>query len=152
MKSSQKNEIDEGDLVAPVLSVKQRILDYLSLSENDGFIRREFDQFGTKGQIDKAISCLIEEKKLVRVGLGIYAKSRPSRISEKAVLLADMMKISEEALQKLGVIVTAGRAYKDLASGKSTQVPMIPILNVGTSRTKRKIAFGPYEVTYERDR
>jgi hypothetical protein len=61
-----------------------------------------------------------------------------------------MMQIGQSALTKLGIESRPGRAYRELQAGKSTQVPVVAILDVGSTRTKRKLKIGAQEVFFER--
>jgi hypothetical protein len=130
---------------------KDRIVSYISTTNDAVYIRDEFSSFGSVSQLSRALSSLIKEKAIVRVGIGLYAPSRLSKIDGSAVPIANMMKIGIVALKKLGIEVDIGTRYKDLYSGRSTQIPMIPIVNVGQSKTKRKIGYGPTKVHYERN-
>lgn len=130
---------------------KDKIASYIA-SQNDAvYTRKELSQFGNPGQVSRALAVLVRDKFLVRVGLGLYSPSFVSRINGNAIPIDNMMKIGLTAFKKLGIEVDIGTRYKDLYSGKSTQVPMIPILNVGASKTTRKIGHGPTKVQYERD-
>ena len=130
---------------------KDKIASYIA-SQNDAvYTRSELSCFGSTGQVSRALASLIKDKFLVRVGIGLYAPSRLSGIDGSPIPLANMMKIGLTAFKKLGVDVDIGTRYKDLYSGKSTQVPMVPILNVRGSKTTRKIGYGPTKVQYERD-
>lgn len=90
-------------------------------------------------------------KKLIRVGVGIYTPTRISSRTGNETPIFDVLDIAVSALRKLGVEAEYGEAYRNLFSGKSTQVPMIPIVNVKNSKTNRKIKLGRGEVVYERN-
>lgn len=132
-------------------ATKDRIASYMASKNDPVYTRKELSGFGSAGQVSRALATLIKDKLLVRVGVGLYAPSRLSNIDGSAIPLANMMKIGLTAFKKLGVDVDIGTRYKDLYSGKSTQVPMVPILNVRGSKTTRKIGYGPTKVQYERD-
>jgi hypothetical protein len=58
--------------------------------------------------------------------------------------------IGREALSKLGVRADAGAAAKAYRDGRTTQMPMAAVLNVGNSRVTRKIGFGGKTIRFER--
>lgn len=117
---------------------KDRIASYMASNNDPVYTRKELSEFGSVGQVSRALASLINDKLLVRVGVGLYAPSRLSNIDGSAIPLANMMKIGLTAFKKLGVDVDIGTRYKDLYSGKSTQVPMVPILNVRGSKQQEK--------------
>lgn len=131
-------------------STKEKIVSFMGVLQDPVYTRAEFAKFGSKGQVSRALTELIREKCLVRVGVGLYSPSRVSSMNGNAIPVDNMMKIGLTAFKKLGIEVEMGTRYKDLYSGKSTQVPMIPILNVGASKTTRKIGHGPTMIHYER--
>lgn len=132
-------------------SVKSTIESKIKNSNDHAFLRSEFSSIGSKSQVDRSLSMLIKEKKLMRVGLGIYAKAIESTISGRAVATSSIMEIAICALRKMGIDAGYGSSYKRLMSGKSTQVPSAAIINVKGSTVSRKIVLGNSEVIYERD-
>lgn len=130
---------------------KDRIARYIAEKNDAVYLRCEFSELGSVGQVTRALAVLVKEKTLVRVGVGLYTPARLSRINGDALPTTPLMSIGIQAFQKLGIDVDIGTRYKDLYSGKSTQVPMIPILNVGYSKTQMKIEFGPAKIHYERN-
>ena len=115
------------------------------------FIRAEFDRFGTYRQVSRALSQLTKSGSLVKVGYGVYAKARKSTLSDRPVPVIPLTSIGLEAMKKLGIKADLGKEARALREGKSTQVPMAPILTVGKSRVSRKIALGNRQIIYEKD-
>jgi hypothetical protein len=87
---------------------------------------------------------------LVKVGFGLYAKARPSTISGKPVPTAPLLNIGLEVMQKIGVKADVGNDVIALREGRSTQIPMLPVINIGKARVSRKIALGSRQVVYEK--
>lgn len=131
--------------------VKKSIEELIAKSNEPAYITGEFKCFGSDSLIGKALRELTLEKKLVRVGVGIYTPARISSSTGNAIPIYSMMQIAMTAFEKLGFEVDAGSAYRMLNAGESTQVPMKPIINVGKQKIKRRIGFGRQEVVYERD-
>lgn len=132
-------------------ATKEKIVSFMNAFKDPVYTRAEFVQFGSPDQVKRALSQLIADKCLVRVGTGLYAPSRLSNLDGNAIPIANMMKIALTAFKKLGIDAQPGTRYRDLWSGKSTQVPMVPIIDVGKSTTTRRIGFGPTVVKLERN-
>ena len=135
----------------PKATVKERIAASLRSSKDFVFLRKEFDRFGDYRQVSRAVGELVEEGLIVRVGYGVYARGRKSSLSDRTVPDATLVSIGLEAMRKLGVDADVGKEARALREGLSTQVPMLPIISVGKSRVRRKIAFGMRAVVYEVD-
>jgi hypothetical protein len=131
-------------------STKEKIVSFMGVLQDLVYTRAEFAQFGSADQVKRALAQLIADKSLVRVGVGLYTPSFVSRTTGNAIPENNMMKIALVAFKKLGIDAQPGTRYRDLWSGKSTQVPMIPIIDVGKSTTTRRIGYGPTVVKLER--
>ena len=134
----------------PRMTTKDRVLASLRRSKSMAFVRKDFERFGEYRQVSRAIKELVEKGALVRVGYGTYAKTRPSSISGKQVPAEPLLNIAFEIMRKLGVKAEVGSDARALQEGRSTQVPMLPVLNVGKARVRRKIFYGNKTVAYEK--
>ena len=134
------------------MSTKEKMLSSIRRSKDNAFLRKDFDRFGEYRQVSRSISDLVSEGVLLRVGYGTYVKTRPSTLSGKPVPTDTLLNVAFEVMKKLGVKADVGRDAKDLREGRSTQVPMLPIVNVGRARVSRKISYGNKTVAYERNR
>ncbi len=138
-----------GGAEMPRMTTKERVLASVRRSKNTAFVRKDFERFGDYRQVSRAIKELVEEQALVRVGYGAYAKTRLSSISGKPVPAEPLLNIAFEIMGKLGVKADVGRDARALREGRSTQVPMLPVVNVGKARIRRKISYGNKTVIYE---
>lgn len=134
----------------PQITVKEKVIAKIKRSTASVFLRKEFDRLGNYRQVSRAVNEVTASGMLVRVGFGLYAKARPSSLSGKPVPTLPLLNIGFEAMKKLGVKADIGKNAKDLHEGRSTQVPMLPIINVGRSRVSRKIAIGNRQLVYEK--
>lgn len=132
-------------------TVKTRIAARIRSSKSKVFLRQEFDKFGAYRQVSRAVRELAEDGALIRVGYGVYAAARPSTLSGRPVPDDTLVNIGLEALRKLGVKADVGKDARALRVGRSTQVPMAPVISVGKARIRRTIAIGSRKVLYERD-
>jgi hypothetical protein len=130
---------------------KDRILASLTRSKNSVFLREEFNRFGNYRQVCRVVKELLDEGRIVRLGYGTYVKARPSTISGRPVPDGSLVNIGMEAMKKLGIEVSPGKDMQALIRGESTQVPMLPILNIGKARVSRKLSLGSRSLVYEKN-
>ena len=114
------------------------------------FLRAEFEHFGSPAQVGRALSQLTRGGSLVRLGLGVYAKAKPSVLTGQPIPARPLEVLAPEALKKLGIPVLPSRLTQDYNAGRSTQVPSGIVLNTGKRRIARKLSFNGKTVQYER--
>jgi len=131
-------------------TIKDRILASLRNTKSKVFIRDNFSRFGNYRQVCRVVKELSDEGKLIRLGYGTYVKSRQSSISGKPVPVDSLINIGLEAMEKLGIKAEVGNDMRALIRGESSQVPMLPIVNIGKARVTRKISIGNKSVIYEK--
>lgn len=120
-------------------------------NRDDGvFLRSEFDQFGSAAQVGRALRQLLLGGALVRLGVGVYAKAKPSVLTGKPIPVRPLEVLAPEVLNKLGIEVLPSRLAQDYNAGRSTQLPAGIVLNIGKRRIARKLSFNGKAVQYER--
>ena len=97
----------------------------------------------------RALRELVLDGTLVRLGLGVYAKAKPSVLTGKPIPVRPLEVLAPEALNKLGVTVMASRLTEAYNAGRSTQVPAGIVFNVGRRRIARKLGFNGKAIQYE---
>ncbi len=124
-----------------------------SIQQRNGNIvlRSDFAAMGSSTQISEALKSLQAKKVIVRIGTGVYAKTRVSSVTGAIIPVGSLETLAPEVFQKLGVAVTAGAAARAYNAGKTTQLPGVFVANTGKRRIKRAIAVGGRKVTYEND-
>jgi len=132
-------------------TTKDRILASLRNCKGKVFLRDDFNRFGTYRQVCRVVKELSDEGKLMRLGYGTYVKARPSSISGKPVPDESLVNIGLEAMKKLGIKADIGKDMRALIQGDSTQVPMLPIVNIGNARVSRKLSIGNRSLIYEKN-
>ena len=60
------------------MNTLNRIKRSVANRSDDVLLRNEFDQFGSAAQVGRALRELLMDGTLVRLGLGVYAKAKPS--------------------------------------------------------------------------
>ena len=118
---------------------------------DDVFLPREFRDLGGEDQVLRVLRGLVREKRLVRLGYGVYGRAVVSRLSGESILFSPngFLGAARQALTKLGVAwepTDAERAYNE---GRSTQVPVNPVVRVN-GRFSRRLRAGNRELVVER--
>ncbi len=118
---------------------------------DDVFLTREFRDLSGEDQVLRALRGLVREKRLVRLGYGVYGRAVVSRLSGEPILYSrsGFLGAARQALTKLGVTwepTTAEQAYNE---GRSTQIPVNPVVRV-RGRFSRRLRDGSQELILER--
>lgn len=132
------------------MDIADRIKRSVVNRNDDVFLRGDFKRFGSSAQLSRALSQLKQEGVLVQLGVGVYAKAKPSVLSGKPIPTRPLEVLAPQALKKLGVKVKPGRLVQEYNSGRSTQVPAGVVINIGKQRVVRKLGFNGKLVRYER--
>ncbi len=117
--------------------------------KSDVFLRADFEAFGSRSQIGRALAELISSGALLRVGIGVYVKAKPSVLSGKPIPIRPLEVLAPEILKRLGVQVKESRQMREYNSGASTQVPVGFVVCVGKRRIQRKLGLNGKIVEYE---
>ncbi|SAL43327.1 hypothetical protein AWB64_04595 [Caballeronia sordidicola] len=94
---------------------------------------------------------LLKDAALVRVGHGIYAKTRWNRFAKGPMPAGTFEQIAAEACRKLGIQIEHGQLARDYNAGLTTQILMVPIVSTGSRRITRTIQVGTKRLLYERN-
>src|ERR1035441_8361991 len=92
----------------------------------DVFLPREFRDLGGEDQVLRVLRGLVREKRLVRLGYGVYGRAVVSRLSGEPILYSPngFLGAARQAFNKLGVTWEATDAEQSYNEGRSTQVPL----------------------------
>lgn len=131
-------------------TLQQRIASRVDRSRRDVFLTRDFAQLSGEDQVIRALRKLVGERKLLRLGKGVYAKARPSNLSGRAVLAnpAGFLPVAQQALERLGVEWEPTQAQRDFAANRTTQIPVNPVVKI-KGRFARKLRYGSNELVVE---
>ena len=111
-------------------------------------MRDDILDLGDYRRVSRALLALIKKGFLIRIGYGIYAKTRYSSILKKPVIKGGFKKAAFEALNRCGVRFEVGEAEQKYNMGRSTQVPVHAIVKL-KSRFRRVISYEGLELKYE---
>ena len=109
----------------------------------------DFQPVGREASVQRALKDLTDIGLLVRLGVGLYAKAKPSVISGKPIPIQPLEVLGPQALTKLGVRLKASLQAAEYNAGRSTQIPIGIVVNIGKQRISRKIGFNGKFITYE---
>lgn len=117
----------------------------------DVFLTREFTKLGGEDQVLRALRTLVKRGRLVRLGYGVYGRAIVSRLSGKPMLYSPggFAGVARQALDKLGVEWEPTEAERAYNEGRSTQVPVNPVVRV-KGRFSRHLRYGKSELVLER--
>jgi hypothetical protein len=118
---------------------------------DDVFLPREFRDLAGEDQVLRGLRTLVREKRLVRLGYGVYGRAVVSGLSGKPVLYArnGFLGAARQALTKLGVTWEPTESERAYNSGNSTQVPVNPVTRV-KGRFSRRLSDGKRDLVLER--
>ena len=132
-------------------TLRERMEARIARKREDVFLPREFADLGGEDQVLRVLRGLVREGRLVRLGYGVYGRAIPSRLSGEPILSSGngFSGAVRQALTKLGVQwepTDAERAYNE---GRSTQIPVNPVVRV-KGRFSRRLRYGNTELVLER--
>ena len=118
---------------------------------DDVFLPREFRDLGGEDQVLRVLRTLVREKRLVRLGYGVYGRAVVSRLSGTPILYSQsgFLGAARQALTKLGVPWEPSEAERDYNQGRSTQIPLNPVVRV-KGRFSRRLRDGDQELVLAR--
>jgi len=117
----------------------------------DVFLPREFADLGGEDQVLRVLRGLVHEKRLVRLGYGVYGRAIVSRLSGEPILYCPngFVGAARQALNKLGVKWEPTEAERAYNEGRSTQVPVNAAVRV-KGRFSRQLRYQNAELVLER--
>jgi hypothetical protein len=133
-------------------TLRERIEERIArMRRDDVFLPREFRDLGGEDQVLRVLRGLVREKRLVRLGYGVYGRAVVSRLTGEPLLYSPngFLGAARQALTKLGVSWEPTEAERAYNEGRSTQVPVNPVVRV-RGRFSRRLRDGTLELVLER--
>src|SRR5476651_2624279 len=133
-------------------TLRERITERIaSRPGEDVFLPREFADLGGEDQVLRALRGLVHDGRLVRLGYGVYGRAILSRLSGQPMLYSPngFIGAARQALDKLGVAWEPTESERAYNEGRSTQVPVNPVVRV-KGRFSRQLRYGKTELVVER--
>jgi hypothetical protein len=129
----KKNRLYNGKM-----TVKARVKSRIFASKDKVFIPKDFAQIASYAQVLRALKELIKDKKIVRLGYGLYAKADINPFDGNVYPKADDVTIGKEILRKLKIKWDYSQAVKEYNAFQSTQIPIKNMIVV-KGRLRRQI-------------
>jgi hypothetical protein len=132
-------------------TLRERVEGRIARKGDDVFLTREFADLGGEDQVLRALRALVRDGRLVRLGYGVYGRAIVSRLSGKPMLYSSngFAGAARQALTKLGVKWEPTEAERAYNEGRSTQIPVNPVVRV-KGRFSRRLRDGNTELVLER--
>lgn len=133
-------------------TLRERIEGRIARRKSDAvFLTREFADLGGEDQVIRALRTLTKEGVLVRLGYGVYGRAVVSRLSGRPMLYSPngFIGASRQALTKLGVQWEPAEAERAYNEGRSTQIPVNPVVRI-KGRFSRQLRYGDAELVIAR--
>lgn len=133
-------------------TLRDRIEERIARKKGDAvFLPREFADLGGEDQVLRALRLMTEDGRLVRLGYGVYGRAVKSRLSGQPMLYSagGFSGAARQALNKLGVAWEPTEAERAYNEGRSTQLPVNPVVRV-KGRFRRHLRYGNAELILER--
>lgn len=120
-------------------------------AKDDVFLPREFTDLSDEDQVLRVLRNLVKEGRLMKIGYGVYARAVCSRITGRPMVDSanGFSSAALQALTKLGVDWEPSSAVKAYNEGRSTQIPVNPVVKV-RGRFQRRLSDGRTELRLER--
>lgn len=132
-------------------TLRERVETRIAERRDDVVLPREFSDLGGEDQVLRALRTLVRDGKLVRLGYGVYGRAEVSRLSGRPMLAArgGFIDAARQALDKLGVRWEPTEFQRAYNEGRSTQVPVNPVVKV-KGRFARRLKYRDAELRLER--
>lgn len=131
----------------PRETLRNQIKSRISKSQDFVFMPADFFDLSDRDQVGRALRQLTKEQFLVKIGYGVYVKTRVSQYTGKILPFSDLRTIAEVVLTKLGVEVLPTKYEIAYNSRQSTQVPNGFVVGVD-KRINRKLSYGDSSIRY----
>ncbi len=132
-------------------TLRERVEGRIARKRDDVFLTREFSDLGGEDQVLRALRGLVRDGRLVRLGYGVYGRAIVSRLSGEPMLYSanGFIGAARQALTKLGVQWEPTEAERAYNEGRSTQIPINPVVRI-KGRFSRRLRDGSQELVLAR--
>ena len=130
-------------------SLEERLSNRIARKRGDVFLRADFSDLGGYDQVGRALRGLVRKGRLMKVGYGLYTRTRPSLLDGKPLPAKGIRELAAEALGRLGIETAPTRLEEAYNAGKTTQVPTGRVIGV-LRRVRRQIGYNGFLLRFER--
>jgi hypothetical protein len=130
--------------------LEQQIQNFIAEKRRLVFLRSDFEELSSDyDQVGRAIRKLVKKGRLLKVGYGLYTKTKTSKVSGKFIPRATIQEIGYACLKRLKVKTGQSQSEQEYNLGRSTQVPTGRVIAV-RGRITRKIGYNGIPLTFEK--
>lgn len=129
-------------------SLKNKIWRRVKRFKEPVIFTRDFSDLSSSAQICRVLKTLCNERLLIRLGKGVYVRTKKSCLTGNIVPIINIIDAAKIVLIRLGVKVLPSSAEIAYNTGRSTQVPTGRVIGVNKKVT-RKIEFNGCCISYE---
>lgn len=132
-------------------TLRDKVEERINRKRDGVFLTREFADLGGEDQVLRALRGLVRDGRLIRLGYGVYGRAILSNLSRKPILYNanGFTGAARQALTKLGVKWEPTEAERAYNEGRSTQIPVNPVVRV-KGRFSRRLRYENTELVLER--
>lgn len=131
-------------------SLEYQILERLKKLSSAVILRQDLDGVGSYRQVSRVLNKLVNDKVLIKLSMGVYAKAYISKYSDVPLIEGGTDMAFRSALERLGIAFESGSAEQAYNAGLSTQIPAQNIIKL-KSRCRRKISYGNKQLIFEKN-
>jgi hypothetical protein len=130
-------------------TMESRIIARISRMKSSVVLREDFIDLGGYDQVGRALQQLAQKGKILKIGHGLYAKTKVSSLTGEIIPVQALPTLAREALKRLGIEINPTKAELDYQARRSTQIPTGRLIGV-KKRISRKIGYKGASIKYER--
>jgi len=132
-------------------TLRERVEARIARKRDNVFLTREFRDLGGEDEVLRVLRMLVREKRLLRLGYGVYGRPFVSQQSGAPILNSPsgFAGAARQALTKLGVEWEPIEAKKAYNEGRSTQLPFNAVVRV-KGRFSRQLRYGNSQLVLDR--
>src|SRR5438132_13502567 len=94
-------------------TLEGKVSNRISRKRTNVLLREDFTDLGGYDQVGRVLQSLIQKGKLIKIGYGLYAKTRVSSLTGNTVPAEPLPSLAKKALTRLGVDTIPTRAEID---------------------------------------
>jgi len=139
----------KSDKVAIKQTLARKVAYRIKRSVIPVFVPHDFADLAEYDQVGRILRRFVKEGLLIKLGQGIYTRSKISKFTGKSTLEKPLRDLAIDALTKLGIEVVSTSFEKAYNQGKTTQVPTGRVIGV-KKRVSRKISYQGKSIIFDK--
>jgi len=129
-------------------TLESKIKYRVSRSKSTVFTLQDFLDLSDRDQVGRVLRKFLAEQSLMKIGYGLYAKTKMSSLTNKIIPRKGLPELAKESLIKLGINIVPSTIEREYNRGKTMQVPTGRVIGV-KGRVSRKIGYNGKYISIE---